>query len=143
MPTTNGYKKAYESRTDLVVKEFDAFKALPDQNVNGKLTLGENIADLGGLKISYAAWQKSLAGKQSEPIDGFTGPQRFFLNFAIIWRNVVRPEAMRVRLNTDPHSPGQYRTIGPLSNLPEFFTAFGCNDGDAMKRPENVRPSIW
>ena len=136
-------KKAYESRTDLVVQQFDAFKALPDQNVNGKLTLGENIADLGGLKISYAAWQKSLAGKQSEPIDGFTGPQRLFLNFAIIWRNVIRPEAMRVRLNTDPHSPGQYRTVGPLSNLPEFFTAFGCNDGDAMKRPENVRPSIW
>ncbi len=136
-------KKAYESRTDLVVKEFDAFKALPDQNVNGKLTLGENIADLGGLKISYAAWQKSLAGKQADPIDGFTGPQRFFLNFAIIWRNVMRPEALRVRLNTDPHSPGQYRTIGPLSNLPEFYTAFACHDGDAMKRPENVRPSIW
>jgi putative endopeptidase len=136
-------KKAYESRTDLVVKEFDAFKALPDQNVNGKLTLGENIADLGGLKISYAAWQKSLGGKEPAPIDGFTGPQRLFLNFAIIWRNVMRPEALRVRLNTDPHSPGQYRTIGTISNLPEFFTAFGCTDGDAMKRPENVRPSIW
>ncbi len=136
-------KKAYESRTDLVVKEFDAFKALPDQNVNGKLTLGENIADLGGLKIAYAAWQKSLGGKEPAPIDGFTGPQRFFLNFAIVWRNVMRPEALRVRLNTDPHSPGQYRTIGPLSNLPEFFAAFGCKDGDAMKRPEDERPSIW
>ncbi len=136
-------RKAYDSRTDMVVKEFDAFKALPDQNVNGKLTLGENIADLGGVKIAYAAWQKSLVGKTPAPIDGFTGPQRFFLNFAIIWRNVVRPEAMRLRLNTDPHSPGQYRTIGPLSNLPEFFTAFGCADGDAMKRPEAVRPSIW
>ncbi len=136
-------KKAYASRTDLVVKEFDSFKALPDQNVNGKLTLGENIADLGGLKIAYAAWRKSLGGKEPAPIDGFTGPQRFFLNFAVIWRNVIRPEAQRVRLNTDPHSPGQYRTIGPLSNLPEFFSAFGCSDGDAMKRPENVRPSIW
>ncbi len=136
-------RKAYDSRTDMVVKEFDAFKALPDQNVNGKLTLGENIADLGGVKIAYAAWQRSLKGQAPGPIDGFTGPQRFFLNFAIIWRNVIRPEAMRVRLNTDPHSPGQYRTIGPLSNLPEFFTAFGCADGDAMKRAEDVRPSIW
>ncbi|MBL0210481.1 MAG: M13 family metallopeptidase [Holophagaceae bacterium] len=140
---TDADRKAYESRTDLVVKEFDAFKALPDQNVNGKLTLGENIADLGGLKIAYAAWMKSQAGKRLEPIDGFSGPQRLFLNFAVIWRNVIRPEALRVRLNTDPHSPGQYRTIGTLSNLPEFFAAFGCMDGNAMKRPENERPSIW
>ncbi len=140
---TEADKKAYESRTDLVVKEFDAFKALPDQNVNGKLTLGENIADLGGLKIAFAAWQKSLGGRSPDPIDGFTGPQRFFLNFAVIWRNVIRPEAQRVRLNTDPHSPGRFRTIGPLSNLPEFYQAFGCADGDAMKRAEDVRPSIW
>jgi putative endopeptidase len=92
---TDADKKAYESRTDLVVKEFDAFKALPDQNVNGKLTLGENIADLGGLKIAYAAWQKSLGGKEPALIDGFTGPQRFFLNFAIIWRNVIHRAAFQ------------------------------------------------
>jgi putative endopeptidase len=137
-------RAAYKSRTDLVVKQFDAYKALPDQSVNGKLTLGENIADLGGLKIAFAAWKKSLAGKPAPAaIDGFTGEQRFFLNLACVWRNNIREEALRVRLNTDPHSPGKYRVLGPLSNLPEFYEAFGCPEGSAMVRPLAERPTIW
>lgn len=140
---TEADRKAYLERTSLIVKQFDAFQALPDQTVNGKLTLGENIGDLGGLKIAYAAWQRSLKGKPAPVVDGFTGAQRFFLSYANIWRNTIRDEALRVRLNTDPHSPGKYRVLGPLANLPEFYEAWGCGDGDAMKRAAEVRPSIW
>ena len=136
-------RAAYKARTDLVVKQFDGYQALPDQAVNGKLTLGENIADLGGLKIAFAAWQKALAGRVPPALDGFTGEQRFFLTLATVWRNNIRPEALRMRLNTDPHSPGKFRVIGPLSNLPEFFEAFGCPEGSAMVRPVAERPTIW
>ncbi|MBK8726180.1 MAG: M13 family metallopeptidase [Holophagaceae bacterium] len=140
---TDADRKAYLARTALIVKQFDGFQALPDQAVNGKLTLGENIGDLGGLKIAYAAWQRSLKGKPAPSAGGFTGAQRFFLNYATVWRNSIRDEALRVRLNTDPHSPGRYRVNGPLANLPEFYEAFGCAEGDAMKRAAEVRPAIW
>ena len=136
-------RAAYQARTDLVVRQFDGYQALPDQKVNGKLTLGENIADLGGLKIAFAAWKQSLAGHVPPTIDGFTGEQRFFLTLASIWRNNIREEALRVRLNTDPHSPGKYRVLGPLSNLPEFYEAFGCPEGSPMVRPVAERPAIW
>ena len=138
-------RKAYEARTGLLVKQFDGYKALPDQSINGKLTLGENIGDLGGLKISYAAMTKALGAdpQKGTKIDGWTPAQRFFLNYAAIWRNTIRDEALRVRLNTDPHSPGKYRTIGPLSDLPEFHEAFSCQAGSAMVVPEAQRPSIW
>ncbi|MFT3914390.1 MAG: M13 family metallopeptidase [Anaeromyxobacteraceae bacterium] len=142
---TDADKKAYEGRTGLVVKQFDAFKPFPDASVNGKLTLGENIADLGGLKIAWAALEKAL-GKdpnQAPKVGDLTPGQRFFLSYANVWRNNIRDEALRVRLATDVHSPGQYRVLGPVANLPEFYTAFGCKDGDAMKRPEAERPAIW
>jgi putative endopeptidase len=136
-------RKAYDARTALIVKQFDGYKPLPDQSINGKLTLGENIGDLGGIKIAYAAMQKSLAGKPKEKIDGFTPEQRFFLSYATIWRSQYRDESMRVQLNTDPHSPGHWRAIGPPSNLPEFYDAFGCAEGTPMRRAEAERPSIW
>jgi len=137
-------KKAYQARTDLVVKQYDAYEPIKGEHVNGKLTLGENIADIGGLKIAFAAYQNSLKGKPAPaPIDGFTGPQRFFLGAAAVWRNHIREAALSVRLKTDPHSPGRERVIGPLSNLPEFYEAFGCVDGQAMKRDIKVRPAIW
>jgi len=110
--------------------------------VNGRLTLGENIADLGGLKIAFTAFQRS-ARARAEDVDGFTPEQRFFLGCAQAWRSLLRDEAMRVRLATDPHSPAEFRVNGPLSNLPEFFNAFGCESGSAMKRGEEVRPAIW
>ncbi len=138
-------RKAYESRTALMVKQFDAYKPIPDQAINGKLTLGENIGDLGGLKISYAALAKAL-GKDpvtAAPIDGFSPAQRFFLNWAAVWRNQIRDDTLRVNLNTDPHAPGRFRVLGPLSNLPEFQAAFGCGSGSPMNRPEAERPSIW
>jgi predicted metalloendopeptidase len=141
---TDADKQAYQSRTDLVVKQYDAYEPLKGEHVNGKLTLGENIADIGGLKIAFAAYQNSLKGQAvPAPIDGFTGPQRFFLGAATVWRNHIREAALSVRLKTDPHSPGTSRVNGPLSNLPEFFDAFGCADGQAMKRDAKVRPAIW
>ncbi len=136
-------RKAYEARTALIVKQFDSYKPLPDQSINGKLTLGENIGDLGGIKIAYAALQKALAGKPKDKIDGFTPEQRFFLSYATIWRSQYRDESMRVQLNTNPHSPGHWRAIGPPSNLPEFYDAFGCAEGTPMRRAEAERPSIW
>jgi putative endopeptidase len=128
-----------------MAKQFDGYKPLADQSINGKLTLGENIADLGGIKVAYAALAKAL-GKDpatATPIDGYTPAQRFFLNWATVWRNNIRDETLRVNLNTDPHSPGRFRVLGPLSNLPEFHAAFGCAAPAPMVRPEADRPSIW
>jgi putative endopeptidase len=125
------------------VKQFDSYRPLADQAINGKLTLGENIGDLGGIKIAYAALRKALEGKPRTAIDGLTPEQRFFLSFATIWRNQSREEALRVQLNTNPHSPGKWRAIGPTSNLPEFYDAFGCAEGAPMRRAEAERPSIW
>ncbi|MGZ5427933.1 MAG: M13-type metalloendopeptidase, partial [Thermoanaerobaculia bacterium] len=136
-------RKAYEARTALIVKQFEGYKPLPDQSINGKLTLGENIGDLGGIKIAYAALQKALAGKPKEKIDEFTPEQRFFLSYATIWRSQYRDESMRVQLNTNPHSPGKWRALGPPSNLPEFYGAFSCVEGTPMRRAEADRPSIW
>ena len=136
-------RKAYEARTALIVKQFEGYKPLPDQAINGKLTLGENIGDLGGIKIAYAALQKALAGKPKEKIDEFTPEQRFFLSYATIWRSQYRDESMRVQLNTNPHSPGKWRALGPPSNLPEFYDAFSCVEGTPMRRAEADRPSIW
>jgi putative endopeptidase len=136
---------AYKARAQLVSDQFDRYTVIDSAtHVNGKLTLGENIADLGGLTIAYAALQKSLAGKPRPPrIDGFTPEQRFFLSWAQVWRESSRPEAARVQVNTNPHAPAQWRVNGPLSNMPEFATAFGCSLGDPMVRADSVRARIW
>jgi putative endopeptidase len=141
---TDDDKRAYESRQAIVVEQYDSYRPFADQAINGKLTLGENIADIGGLKIAYAAFEKSLAGK-SRPaaVDGLAAEQRFFLGYAQAWRLLMRPEAQRVRLNTDPHSPPRFRVLGPLSDLPEFQQAFSCPDGSEMVRPPAARPAIW
>lgn len=137
-------EKAYNVRSELVAKQFDAYEPLPGLHLNGHLTLGENIADLGGLKISWDAWKLSQKGKVPVgKIEGFTPEQRFFLGYAETWRTLTREEATRMRTVTDPHSPAKFRVNGPLSNLPEFFEAFGCKDGDPMKRSEQARPAIW
>jgi putative endopeptidase len=136
-------RAAYTSRTDLVVKQYDGYEPLPGLHINGQLCLGENIADLGGLKIAFAALERYLAREGEPPkIDGFTARQRFFLGYAQAWRSKFREEAQRVRLMIDPHSPARYRVLGPLANLPEFFAAFG-SDGGAMQRPKELRPTIW
>jgi putative endopeptidase len=110
--------------------------------VNGKLTLGENIADLGGLTIAYYAMQMAL-DKDGRPalIDGYTPEQRFFISWATIWRQNIRPENQKVRLVTDPHSPGQFRCNGPLSNMTEFMKAFSVQEGAPMVRSEKAK--IW
>jgi predicted metalloendopeptidase len=141
---TEADEKAYNLRAELVAKQFDAFEPLPGLHLNGHLTLGENIADLGGLKIAWDAWKLSQKGKApAGRVEGFTPEQRFFLGYAETWRTVTRDEATRLRAVTDPHSPAKFRVNGPLSNLPEFFEAFGCQDGDPMKRPAKDRPAIW
>ena len=134
----------YAKRTGLVEKQFDGYSPIDTLHVNGKLTLGENIADLGGLKIAYEAFEKTLAGKPRPPlIDGFTPEQRFFLSWAVVWRVNIRPEALRVRLNTDPHAPGRFRCNGPISNMKEFLDAFRIPDGSPMARPIDERAHIW
>ena len=135
--------KAYKARSDRVVDQFNGYAEIDTMRVNGKLTLGENIADLGGLAVAYRALQLSLAGKPRNLIDGYTQEQRFFLSWARIWRTMHRPEEARRRLATDSHSPPRWRVNGPLSNLPEFAEAFGCKAGDPMVRSKELQTRIW
>jgi putative endopeptidase len=141
---TEGDTKEFNRRAEVVKKQFDGYVAIDTLHVNGKLTLGENIADLGGLLIAYGAYRRSLEGKP-EPalIAGFTGPQRFFLAWAQIWRTKTRPEFTKLLVNIDPHAPPEFRTIGPLSNIPAFAEAFGCKPGNPMVRPESELAQIW
>jgi len=133
----------YQVQADRIIAQYDGYTVLDTVHVNGRLTTGENIADLGGLTVAYAALQKALGGRPQPRLDGFTPEQRFFLSYARIWRQLVRPaEAVR-RINTDPHSPGEWRVRGPFSNMPEFEQAFGCGDGSRMMRPEAERVRIW
>ena len=135
---------AFRQRTGLVTSQYDAYTVLDSVHVQGKLTLGENIGDLGGLNIAYAALRKSMEGKPRPPlIDGFTPEQRFFLAWAQIWRQNITPENQRQRILTDTHAPGRWRTNGPVANMPEFAAAFGCKPGDPMVRNDPVRASIW
>ena len=136
--------KAYVDRSKAIVAQYAGYEPLPGLHINGELTQGENIADIGGVKMAYMALQKAIAKKGPQPkIDGFTPEQRFFLGFAQIWRNNQRDEDLKLRLNTDPHSPGRFRTIGPLSNLVEFQKAFDIPDGSPMIRPADQRVNIW
>jgi len=133
----------YKSRAARVVDQFDGYTVLDGLHVNGKLTLGENFADLGGLAVAYAAMEQALEGKPRRRIDGLTEEQRFFLSWARVWRRKDRDEALRTLVQTNPHSPALWRVNGPLSNLPEFQQAFGCHDGDAMVRAADQRARIW
>jgi predicted metalloendopeptidase len=141
--TPDDYKK-FNARTDCVVKQFDGFEVEPGLHQNGKLVVGESVADLGGLTVAYAAYQKSLQGKKRPPtIEGFTPEQRFFLGWAQVWAGNIRPEAARLRVATDPHPLARFRVNGPLSNMPAFAEAFQCKLGDAMMRPPDTRCQIW
>ena len=136
----------YNKRRKAVVGQYNAYEALPGLHVNGELTQGENIADIGGLKLAYAALQKALAKhpeERTKKIDGFTPEQRFFLSFAAIWRSKIRDADQKLRLTTDPHSPAQFRVNGPLSNMPEFQQAFNVPGGSPMVRPADKRVNIW
>jgi putative endopeptidase len=137
--------KAFEERTQRVVDEYNGFEALPGVHVNGKLTLGENLADLGGITLAYDALQRALAKDPSKRknIDDFTPEQRFFISFAQIWRTNWRQAALRQRITTDFHSPGQFRAIGPEENFQPFYDAFNIKPGAAMWRAPELRAVIW
>jgi len=135
--------RRFNERATGIVKQFGGYVAIDSLHVNGELTQGENIADLGGVRLAYSALMRALAGKPGEKIGGFTPQQRFFLSFANIWRTNQRPEALRLQVNTDPHSPARARVNGPLSNLDEFAAAFDVPEGAPMRRPAADRVTIW
>jgi predicted metalloendopeptidase len=142
---TPAIAQEFDRRAACVEHQYDRYDAVEgssDLKLNGKLTLGENIADLGGLKLAFAAYRASRAGKSPEPaMAGFTPEQLFFLSNAQAWCTKVRPEAARLRAQTDPHSPARWRVNGPLSNLAEFAAAFQCPAGSPMVRAE--RCEVW
>jgi len=143
---TDEDKKKFEERTARLVKQFDDYVAIDGLHVKGQLTLGENIADLGGVNISYDALQMALKKNPEEAgkkIDGYTENQRFFMNFGQIWRRTFRPEELKLRLNTDPHAPSFFRAIGAPSNMPAFAEAFGCKAGSGMVRVGEKQVVIW
>lgn len=133
----------FNARATAVADQYDQYTVLDNLHVNGRLTLGENIADIGGLNIAYTALQKSLEQNNPGKIAGFTPEQRFFLAWAQIWRVNMRDEAQNQQILTDPHSPGRFRTNGPVSNMPQFYEAFGCDQGDQMVRNDENRIKIW
>jgi putative endopeptidase len=135
--------RAFESRANALAAEYDQFTPFPGMHVNGRLTLGENIGDVSGIAVAYRAWKRSLGGREAPVIDGFTGDQRFFLGYAQIWRALMREDAMRQQLLTDPHSPGEYRVNGVLRNVDAFYRAFDVKEGDKMYVPPAQRVKIW
>jgi putative endopeptidase len=137
-------KKQFNERTDCEVKEYSGFEVAPGQNLNGKLTLGENTADNGGLRIAYQALMKTLADENvstTEKIDGYTPAQRFFLGFGQVWCENVTEQAARLRAKTDPHSSGRWRANGSVQNFDEFGKAFGCKVGQPMMPANACR--VW
>lgn len=146
---TKADRKAFDARTQKLVNQFDQYAPIdgkPDLHVKGKLTLGENIADLDGLTLAYDALQKALADNPKEAkmkIDGYTQDQRFFMAWARVWRGHIRDKAQEVRLNSDPHAPMQFRAIGAPSNMSAFAQAFNCKPSDNMVRPKDKQVEIW
>jgi putative endopeptidase len=138
-------RSAFEERTKALISQYDALapEEAPDVTVNGALTIGENIGDLGGLTIGYKAYQISLAGKQAPVIDGLTGQQRFFMSWAQVWRTKVRPEEMRRRIATDPHSPAEFRCNQILKNFTPFYDAFNVSPTDGLWLDKKARVEIW
>jgi putative endopeptidase len=136
--------RVYKERAQEIAAQYSRYVPIDDLKINGEMTLGENIADLGGLKISYLAFKKSLKGKPAPAkIDGFTAEQRFFLSYAMLWRAAVRDEFLRRQVRTDYHSPARFRILGPLYNTPEFFEAFSA-PADAVRNKLNPKPVvIW
>ncbi|CAN5638300.1 M13 family metallopeptidase [soil metagenome] len=138
-------RREFEKRTKMLIEQYNTFEPpqLPGQRVNGSLTIGENIGDLGGMTIAHKAYMLSLKGKEAPVIDGFTGPQRFFFGWAQVWRGKYRDAALSRMLATNPHSPGEFRCNGVIRNLTEFYEAFGVKEGDKLWLPPQSRVRIW
>ena len=135
--------KRFTTLADKVVSQYNNYIVNDSLHVNGKLTLGENLADLGGLNIAYEAFKKTPEGKSNEKIDGFTPDQRFFLSWAQVWRSNILPESAAQLIVVDPHSPGIYRTNGPITNIDAWYKAFDVKPGDKLYVPEKDRIKIW
>jgi len=133
----------FKARTEQLVEQYSAFTVLDGEHVNGELTLGENIGDLGGLTIAYKAYQLSLNDQPAKDMDGYSGDQRFFLGWGQVWGRKYRDEALLQRLITDPHSPSEFRTNGVVKNMPEFYQAFSVSEGDGLFLPSEKRVKIW
>ncbi len=133
----------FKALADKVVEQYNAYTVLDTVHVNGKLTLGENLADLGGLAMAYAAFKKTPQGQSNELIDGFTPDQRFFLSWAQVWRMNTLPETAAQLILTDPHAPSTARTLGPLVNMDAWYQAFDIKPGDKLYKPESERIRIW
>jgi putative endopeptidase len=138
-------RKEFEKRANMLIEQYNSFEPaqLPGQHVNGALTIGENIGDLGGLTIGYKAYNLSLKGTQAPILEGLTGAQRFFIGWAQVWRTKGRDAELQRRLATDPHSPAEFRCNGVIRNLVEFYDAFGVKEGDKLWLPEDRRVRIW
>lgn len=140
--TDSDYKN-FKDKTKLIIEQFNNYKAIDTLHVNGELTQGENIADLGGLTMAYYAYKKSLNGQKSPVMAGYTGEQRFFISWAQGWKTLMRDAYLKQMIATNPHSPGNFRAVGPLSNMPEFYEAFNIKEGDGMFIPITKRVNIW
>jgi putative endopeptidase len=140
---TDDDRKAFDARAQKLVDQAGEFVAIGDMRLNGRVSLGENIADLGGLQVAWLALQEALEKSPQGKLDGFTPEQRFFLGWAQVWRRNWTDAALQLQVNTGPHAPGTFRINGPLSNLAEFKAAFDCKDGDPMVRPGPTRVAIW
>ncbi|MBU1287212.1 MAG: M13 family peptidase, partial [Alphaproteobacteria bacterium] len=135
----------FKAKTQALVAQYNAFCPYDDGAtcVNGALTLGENIGDLGGLSMAYKAYHLSLDGKEDKVIDGLSGDQRFFMAWAQVWRSKNREEALRRQMLTDPHSPPEYRVNGIVRNFDAWYDAFDVQPGDALYLPPEQRIKIW
>ncbi len=136
-------RKKFDARAKLLAEQYAQYEPVAGFHINGELTLGENIADLGGLVIAYKAYRDSMVGKTERVIDGDVGDQRFFLGYAQSWMEKGRDEALISQLKSDPHAPPQYRVNGVVMNVPAFYQAFGVKQGDKMYKPPETRISIW
>jgi len=141
---TDKDKSGFQARTGLLVEQFNGYESIEGIHVNGKLTLGENIADLGGLSVAHDALKRAQGEGFTDPNkDGYSQDQRFFLNWGVVWRRNFKPEELKVRLTTDSHAPANYRAIGAPSNMDTFAAAFQCKPGDAMVRSGDKKVAIW
>jgi putative endopeptidase len=135
--------EAFKKRTDALADQYSQFEPLKGLHVNGRLTLGENIGDLGGLTIAHDAYLISLHGASAPVIDGYSADQRFFFGWAQVWRTLDRDEALRNQVMTNPHSPGEYRVNGVVRNVDAWYSAFGVKPGDKLYLPPDQRVHIW
>ena len=133
----------FQQRAAVLAKQFDAYEPMPGLHINGKAGLGENIADYGGVLLGLDAFKKTRQYQEGKKIGGLTPTQRYFLGYAIGWMSQQRDESLRSQLLSDVHSPAKWRVLGPISNVPEFYQAFGVKAGQPMYRADSVRVQIW